>query len=137
MTSFNHFAFGAVGEWIYKVILGISPDENLPGYKHILIKPQPGGTLTWVKGHYDSIRGRIEVHWKLEADAFILEVSIPANTSATIYVPATNVETITESGKELKMSEEIQLVKYENNIVQIEIKSGKYLFKSELAPKLK
>jgi alpha-L-rhamnosidase len=63
MNSFNHFAIGSIGEWIYRIILGINLDENNPGYKHIIIKPQPGGPLTWVKGSYNSIHGKIKVEY--------------------------------------------------------------------------
>ena len=132
MTSFNHFAFGSVGEWIYKAILGINLDENQPGYKHIIIKPQPGGTLTWAKGHYNSIHGKIEVNWKLEDKNFNLEVTIPVNTTATVHIPATNQDEITESGKVIEESDEIQFIDFKNNIARYKIASGKYQFKSDM-----
>lgn len=135
MNSFNHYSIGSIGEWIYRVILGINLDENQPGYKHIIIQPRPGGTLTWAKGHYNSIRGKIGVNWSLKDEKFNLEVTIPANTSATVYIPATDPNKITESGKPLTKSEEIELVGYENSTAQIEIKSGTYRFESKILVK--
>ena len=85
MNSFNHANLGACSEWFFETILGINPGE--PGYGKIIIKPQPGGGVTWAKGHYDSIHGRIESAWKIAGQQFTLNVTIPANTSATIYVP--------------------------------------------------
>jgi alpha-L-rhamnosidase len=88
MNSFNHYSFGSVMEWMYRVILGINFDENQPGYKHIRLNPQPGGSLTWAKGSYHSLYGDIISDWKKEADGtFTWNVTIPANTTADICVP--------------------------------------------------
>ncbi len=87
MNSFNHFAFGAVGEWVFRHIAGINPDPEYPGYKHIIIHPRPGGGLTWAKAEYNSIHGKIRSSWKISTDSFTLDVTIPANTSATVHVP--------------------------------------------------
>ncbi|MDR3269194.1 MAG: glycoside hydrolase family 78 protein [Tannerella sp.] len=87
MNSFDHFAFGSVAEWMYRNILGINPDIRHPGYAHFTIHPRPGGTLTWAKGSYNSIRGEIASSWKIEDGQFTLDVKIPANTTATIVLP--------------------------------------------------
>lgn len=131
MNSFNHYSIGAVGEWIYRVILGINLDKENPGYKHVILKPKPGGTLTWVKGQYESMHGKIASSWKIDGGEFTFEVSIPANTTATVYLPAENVENATENGKPIKDSNEIQIVSFENKIICIKISSGKYKFKSK------
>ncbi len=85
MVSFNHYAYGAVGDFYYRRILGIEP--IIPGYQHFRIKPVPGGTLTWAEGHFDSIHGRIAVRWERKGDAFTLRVQIPCNTRAEIILP--------------------------------------------------
>ena len=87
MNSFNHFAIGSVGEWIYRVILGINLDENNPGYKHFIINPKPHRRLNWVKGSYESINGKIVVNWSFNDLKYILEVSIPPNTTAEVRLP--------------------------------------------------
>jgi len=87
MNSFDHYSIGSVGEWMYRHILGINPDINYPGYEHFTIHPRPGGTFTWAKGSYNSIRGEIAVSWKIEDGQFVLNVTIPGNTKATIVLP--------------------------------------------------
>ncbi len=85
MNSFNHYAFGSVGEWLYRTAGGIDTDG--PGYKNIFIRPEPGGDLTWAKAGFDSIQGPISSSWKLQDGKTSLDVTIPVNTTATIYVP--------------------------------------------------
>jgi alpha-L-rhamnosidase len=87
MNSFNHWAFGAVGEWMWRHIAGLNPDETQPGWKHFTIAPRPGGGLTWAKGRYESIRGPIASAWRIEDQRFSLRITIPANTTATVIVP--------------------------------------------------
>lgn len=88
MNSFNHYAFGAVGEWMYENILGIHPDNSAPGFRHFILKPLPGGSLTWAKGSFDSFSGKIEASWKKENGRFEYDFTIPPNTTATVYIPA-------------------------------------------------
>ena len=92
MNSFNHYTIGSVVEWMYRIILGINFDEQTPGFKHILIQPQPGRPLTWAKGHYNSIYGNIEVEWSLDNEDFTLKVKIPPNTTATVHLPTEIIE---------------------------------------------
>ncbi|MDR2847897.1 MAG: hypothetical protein LBV39_02215, partial [Bacteroidales bacterium] len=87
MDSFDHVAFGAVSEWMYRHILGINPDIDHPGYEHFTIHPRPGGSLTWAKGSYNSIRGEIVSSWQIANGTFTLSVKIPANTTATVVLP--------------------------------------------------
>ncbi|MHA1264455.1 MAG: glycoside hydrolase family 78 protein [Candidatus Helarchaeota archaeon] len=132
MNSFDHYAIGAVGEWIYRVILGINPDEEHPGFKHFIIHPRPGGTLTWAKGSFNSIYGTIAVKWELATDIITIEVTIPANTTATIYIPATKPEDVTEGGTPLDKSEDIEFLIFEKNYAQYRVGSGQYSFQSKL-----
>lgn len=85
MNSFNHYAYGAVGEWMYAAIAGI--DAAAPGFRKILIHPRPGGGLTWAKGRLDSPYGVIASEWKLTGSRFSLKVTIPPNTTAIIRLP--------------------------------------------------
>ncbi|MBN2625034.1 MAG: family 78 glycoside hydrolase catalytic domain [Spirochaetales bacterium] len=89
MNSFNHYAYGAIGEWLYRVAAGIDTDENRPGYAHSIIAPRIGGGLDYVKSSYASIYGTVGVHWQVEkggngAKRITLQVTVPANTSSTI-----------------------------------------------------
>jgi hypothetical protein len=95
MNSFNHYSFGSVCEWFYRVILGINPDEAYPGYTHFFIKPQPGGTLTSAQGSYNSISGTIKSSWKMDKNnVYSLNVTVPGNTTAEIIIPKS--KTITD-----------------------------------------
>jgi alpha-L-rhamnosidase len=87
MNSFNHCAFGAVGEWIWRNVAGLNPDPQSPGYKHFVVRPRPGGGLTCSKAAYDSVRGRIGSHWTLDGVRFTLHITVPPNTSATVIMP--------------------------------------------------
>ena len=85
MTSFNHYALGAVADWIYQVVLGIRPAE--PGYRRIRIQPTPGPGIDWARGAYDSVVGRIEVSWRTTADGLLVEATIPDGAEADIILP--------------------------------------------------
>jgi alpha-L-rhamnosidase len=87
MNSFNHYAIGAVGEWMYRVIGGLNPDENAPGWKHFHVRPIPGGGLAWARMAYHSVRGPIKVEWHDDAGKFTLDLSVPPNTTATVILP--------------------------------------------------
>lgn len=84
MNSFNHYAYGAIGEWLYQVVAGLEIDEENPGYKHTIIEPGIGGRLHWVKCSYVSTYGTVGVHWEVEGKTVSLTVTIPGNTTATI-----------------------------------------------------
>lgn len=87
MNSFNHYAYGAIGKWMYQVVAGIGIDEKNPGYKHILINPRPGGGLTSARATHQSLYGQIVSGWELEGEKLTMKVDIPANTSASIHIP--------------------------------------------------
>jgi alpha-L-rhamnosidase len=96
MNSFNHYAFGAIGEWMYRRVAGIDVDPDNPGYRHIIIRPQPpaDGCIKSVQATYDSIRGRVVSGWRVDGDNVRLDVTIPANTRATAHLPDGKVESV-------------------------------------------
>lgn len=108
MNSFNHYAYGAIGKWMYQVVAGIGIDEQNPAYKHIIIQPRPGGGLTSAKATHQSMYGEIVSGWMLEGDKLTMEVVVPANTSATIHIPGgssgikINGASLEDSGIEFK-----------------------------------
>ena len=132
MNSLNHWAIGAVGEWLDRVILGISPDDDQPAYKHVIIQPQPGGGLTWAKGAYHSIRGPITVDWKLDNANLTLNVSIPANTTATIHVPSQNPDSVSESGKPAATAEGLSFQRMQDGAAVYQAGSGTYHLQAKL-----
>ena len=87
MNSFNHYAYGSIGDWLYRVVAGINLDPARPGYKHIILHPQPGGGLTHATGKLKTLYGELSSRWTLAEDTFEWWVVIPANTTATLYLP--------------------------------------------------
>jgi len=128
MNSFNHYAFGSVGEWLFRFVAGIDLDPEVPGYKRIIIRPHPGVGLEYARAEYDSIRGRIISGWKLEDGKLILNVIIPANTTALIYVPAEDLSQVTESGKPAEDSTGVKFLRMEKGRAVFEAVSGTYTF---------
>ena len=126
MNSFDHFAFGSIVEWMYRHILGIQPDIAHPGYEHFTIHPRPGGTLTWAKGSYNSIRGQIASSWKIENGQFILDVTVPPNATATVVLPAKDAKDVTVNGKQLKKADSVSP---EKNELAVKLGSGRYKLK--------
>lgn len=122
MNSFNHYSFGAVASWMYNYSLGIQRHPQKTAFKEFILKPSPdpSGQITTAKGYYDSMYGRISSEWKSEGSKTTYKFTVPANTSATLYLPA-NKE-ITESGKKVKVYET------EGNKVLISLTSGAYVF---------
>jgi alpha-L-rhamnosidase len=128
MNSFNHYAYGAIGDWLYRVVAGIGIDPERPGYKHIIIHPMPGGELTSAAASHRSMYGVIESSWKIENGVFQLTISIPPNTTATICLEDISVGDVRESGKLLKDSFGISEFEQEDGLLKIVVGSGVYQF---------
>lgn len=128
MNSFNHYSFGAVGAWMLNYSLGIERDEA--GFKKFVLQPTPDPTLkmTYAKGFYDSMYGKITSEWKIEGNQTIYTFHIPANTSATVYLHGTDINKVTESGKKIKKVKGVFFIGVEDNKLHFEVKSGCYRF---------
>lgn len=126
MNSFNHYAYGAIGDWLYRVVAGIELGKT--GYKHILIQPQPTNRLTFAKAHFESNYGRIESNWEQKDGKMRLNVRIPPNTTATITLPNAKIEQITEGGKKLSESVDFKNMRADGKAVKVEVGSGVYVF---------
>ncbi len=129
MNSFNHYSLGSCGEFLFGGIGGIQPAT--PGYKTILIQPAIANGLTWAKASYDSIHGPIQTRWKKEGKRLSLDVSIPANTTATVIIPAASGARVTESGKDLAKARGVKVLRQEADSLVVSIESGSYRFASE------
>ena len=129
MNSLNHYAFGAVGEYLFGMVGGIQAEA--PGYQRIRIQPVIREGLTWARTSYNSIHGKIATAWQLDGSALQLDVTIPANTTATVYVPAKDAAAVTESGKPTGKVEGVKFLRMENGAAVYEVGSGYYRFCSE------
>ncbi len=130
MNSFNHYAFGSVGEWLFSFVAGIDLDSEITAYKRFKIQPHVGGGFKYAKAEYNSIQGKIVSGWKLENGQLIMNVTIPANTSAFIYVPTEDMSQVTESGKPVKDSEGVKFLRMEKGAAVFKVDSGSYIFES-------
>lgn len=128
MNSFNHYAYGAIGDWMYRAIAGIDTDESGPGYKQIKIKPHIGGGLTFARAELQTYYGKVSSHWKAENGKLQLRVEIPANTKATIHLPAPAVESAQESGQPIASAKGLKVKGKEGDYVVVEAGSGSYQF---------
>jgi alpha-L-rhamnosidase len=128
MNSLNHYSLGSVGEWFYSHVAGSDQETRSLGYKNIVIHPRPGGGLTSARAEYHSVRGRIASEWDLVDDTFQLRVTIPANTTATVHVPARDGDAITESKHPLEQAEGVKLLTRENGETIVAVGSGRCEF---------
>ena len=128
MNSFNHYAFGAVGEWLYRFVAGIDLDDVEPGYKTFRIQPTPGGGLDFVKAEYESIQGKIVSGWSVEDNQMVMDVTVPSNTTAEVFIPTKDVSAITESGKPVSEVEGVDFLRMEDGRVVLKVDSGDYRF---------
>jgi alpha-L-rhamnosidase len=129
MNSFNHYWLGCVSEWLFTQAAGIDTDGA--AFQHIVIRPdivQPAGGFNWVSAKYDSIRGQIASRWKLDGGRFFLNVKIPANCTATIFVPASSLSDVTESGQPAEKAQTVKFLRMENGRAVFAAGSGEYKF---------
>lgn len=126
-VSNNHFMLGHLMEWFYSGLLGIQQSDNTQAFKEIIINPQLVGDIHFAKGAYESSYGTIRSEWKKCDASFELKVSIPANTSATVYLPSTTSSTITEGGHSLTV-QKIERLDLKNGKTILKIGSGNYHF---------
>ncbi|HVQ29578.1 MAG TPA: family 78 glycoside hydrolase catalytic domain, partial [Vicinamibacteria bacterium] len=128
MNSFNHYAYGAIGEWMYRVMAGIDTDEAAPGYKHVLIQPQPGGGFTSVTASHQTPYGKVASAWTLQDGRFELAVEVPPNTRATVRLPKAELAGVTESGKALADGNGVEGRRQDGSVAVVEVGSGQYRF---------
>ena len=127
MNSLNHYAFGAVGEYLFGMIGGIQ--ATMPGYRQIRIQPVIQEGLTWAETRYDSIRGRIMTAWRVEKGRLEMTVTIPANTTARVYIPTSGPADVTEAGQPVSQAEGVAFLGMEGPAAVFAIGSGHYHFR--------
>ncbi|MFF3395073.1 alpha-L-rhamnosidase [Streptomyces sp. NPDC002669] len=118
MNSFNHYAYGSVGEWMYAHIAGIAP--GAPGYRRIIVRPRPGGGVGEAKARFDSPYGPVTTHWTTANGGFRLTVSLPVNTTAEIWIPARDASEVAH--------EEVEFLRMEDGCAVFAAGSGRYEF---------
>lgn len=134
MNSFNHYAYGAVGDWLYKEVAGLNIDPLQPGYKHIIFHPIPGGGLTFATAKLMTMYGQVLSAWKIESDTMSYHVIIPANSTATVWLPGALMDQVKASlpnNNEHKKQGMPPVFKFvqQTKSVTVNIGSGDYIFK--------
>ncbi|PHN01100.1 family 78 glycoside hydrolase catalytic domain [Flavilitoribacter nigricans] len=130
MNSFNHYSFGAVAAWMYNYSLGIQRDPKSPGFKHFILQPTPDptGKMKFAEGYYDSMYGTIRSAWSQEGKTWTYTVSVPGNTTATLYLPAASAKKVREQGKKLKKAKGIEVKGLQGDRLEMTLASGTYEF---------
>ncbi len=128
MNSFNHYSFGAVGQWMMAHSLGIERDE--PGFRRFILQPEPDptGVMTSAEGYYDSMYGRISSAWKIDGKTLAYRATVPANTTATLYLPTSSAASVKEGATDARSANGVAFVTYENGKAVYTLKSGNYAF---------
>jgi alpha-L-rhamnosidase len=122
---------GNIAAWDMESLGGLRPDPSVFGFKKILIKPNVVGDLHWAECWYDSVHGRIASRWRRRGGQLMMDISIPANTTATVYVPTSRPDAVTESGKPVRQSPGVTVQRLEPGLAILQVESGRYQF---LAP---
>ncbi len=129
MNSFNHYAYGAIGDWMYRVIAGLDTYSADPGYHHSRIEPHPGGGLREARADLETAYGMLSSHWRLDSDTLYMDVTIPANTMSSVFIPAPDGGQITESNHPLSSIHEISVENVGKGSVVARLGSGEYHFR--------
>jgi alpha-L-rhamnosidase len=132
MNSFNHYAFGSVGEFLYRFVAGIDTDG--PGFHRILIQPRPGGTLTGARASYDAITGKIESGWRIEAGQLLVDAVVPPNTTATVHLPVPDGTPVLEGGGPVAPGMGIKSLGTDGQGIAFTVGSGIYHFAMRQPP---
>lgn len=135
MNSFNHYAYGAVGEWLYRIAGGVDTSEDRPGYKHAILAPKPWEGINFAKTTHQSQYGEISLEWHRDdaAGTMTVALTIPANTTATVELPYAQLANVQESGAPLAVSTLATSAAQAGNEVRIELGSGAYSFAYEMS----
>lgn len=131
-ASRNHIMYGHISAWFYEALAGIMPDPEAVGFKHLLIRPQPLGNLKWARAEHESMYGTIKSAWEIRGDKFVLKITVPANTTATVYIPGDKREAITEGPDTIHNGDSVRFLRTEQGRVIFEVQSGTYEFISQL-----
>jgi hypothetical protein len=129
-SSQNHFMLGQIVEWLYGDLAGLAPDPAFPGFERVRIAPQPVTGITWARAAHASPRGRIAVSWRRQEETFFLDVELPPNVSAEIWMPAADARDIQEGGVPLGRPAGVRFVRQIGNRAVLAVDSGRYALSS-------
>ncbi|MDX2020211.1 MAG: family 78 glycoside hydrolase catalytic domain [Deltaproteobacteria bacterium] len=132
--SHNHPMFGSISEWFWKSVAGIAPAPDAVGFDKIVIHPRWLDGTPWAKGEYESARGLIRTHFRVERGETQLDVLIPVGATATVFVPTSDPKAVTESGVAIARAKGVKFVRAEKDVAVFSVPSGDYHFKAPAPP---
>ena len=132
MNSFNHYAYGAIGDWLYRRVAGIAIDPAHPGYQHLLIQPEPTDSLSFARATHESPYGAIRSGWERKEGRMKVDVAIPPNTGATVRLPGVELSKVQLDGVALKVGEGVLEIRQDGEDAVVEVGSGAYAFEYEI-----
>jgi alpha-L-rhamnosidase len=133
MNSFNHYVYGAIGEWMYAVVAGLQLDPAEPGYRHVLAQPRPGGGLTSAEARLETLYGTAASGWSLSGGRLTVLASVPPNTHGTVRLPGATLDGVTEGGSPVTTAPGVTRAVQEATDVVVEVGSGRYRFDYDAA----
>ena len=129
-SSMNHLMLGHIQQWFQQHLVGIRPDPAAAGFKKCIIKPEPAGDIVWCRGSHTCLYGTIQSAWKIEKNQFILDITIPANTSADVYIPAESQMEVAEGKSKAVHAKGVDFKRMEDGRAVFAVASGRYRFQS-------
>ncbi|WP_443701450.1 family 78 glycoside hydrolase catalytic domain [Priestia aryabhattai] len=134
MNSFNHYSYGAIAEWMYKYMAGISNDPENPGFQHFILQPtiDSKNRISWLDASYDSVYGKIKSKWNVQNGTFKYQATVPANTTATVILPAKSLKEVKEGEVPLTKAKGVKVIEFKDGKVICEVTSGTYKFESKV-----
>jgi alpha-L-rhamnosidase len=136
MNSFNHYAYGAIGEWMYKAVAGLELDPEQPGYKNIVFQPHPGGGLEYAKAALETPYGHSASEWRVRDGRLTVTVEVPPNSTAYVRLPGAGEDQVRESGRPVATAPGIRGVNAGTGVLVVRIGSGKYVFDYPYNPQM-
>jgi alpha-L-rhamnosidase len=128
MNSFNHYAYGAIGDWMYRVVAGLELDPAHPGYKHSIVAPQPGGGLTHAAARVNTLYGPAASSWVLGDGRLLVHVIVPPNTTASVRLPSARLAAVREGDVPVAEAAGVRTPRQDGNDVTLDVGSGTYEF---------
>jgi alpha-L-rhamnosidase len=128
MNSFNHYAYGAIGDWMVRTVAGLDLDETMPGYRHLIVAPQPGGGLTSARAELLTPYGSALAGWAIAGGRLRVTVRVPPNARATVHLPSARLASVTEGGRAVVGAVGVTSATQTGDTVTVSIGSGEYVF---------
>ena len=125
-----HNSFLSIGGWFFSGLAGIAPDAEAPGFRKVILRPQPTAGVTWAKATYTGMYGPIVSRWKVEGSRFTLDATIPVGSTATVYCPAKSLDSVRETGKPVAQAQGVRQLRMEGSAAVFEVQAGRYHFES-------